>query len=326
MAGLGLGAALLACLVIHLVGRLAYVGLVFPAVLGLAVGVAVTAGVRIGKCRLPVAAGAIGLALGLGGYLLVHYLNYCSHVRASRKAVEAQLPAPVEKGAVAAKVDDVMRGRWGASGFSGYLTGWWRGVRRLLWVVEIAIVVGLAGWVPYSAAQGPFCEACDRWCDHGTALVAALDAREKVLDACDPETVGRLKQIEAVGGEGSRCVVALDFCPVCRRTGYLTVTAVEDTGSGGAAEKVLVSEADVSGDQLSQVIPDEETETAPAGPPKRIAEDEIPAPNDEAEGLCIEPPIAAPGGDDGDRDADDDSPGEKTSESCEKDGLEDGKV
>jgi len=221
--GLGLGGTMLACLLIYLVwGVIPYLGIVFAALLGLSVGVSVLFGVRLGKCRLPLAAGTVGLALGLSGYMGLHYMNFCSIVQSWRTSAERQLGDASRDGdLVTACVKEQLTEEWGGAGFGAYVRSWRKGtwgsswvivLMQALWAVELIVVGALAAGIPFLASQDPFCEPCGRWCDHEQLLVASLDAREEVLGACRPETIGKLNEIETVSENLSRCVVELAYC------------------------------------------------------------------------------------------------------------------
>ncbi|MEW6356897.1 MAG: hypothetical protein AB1696_11250 [Planctomycetota bacterium] len=253
MLALGFAGTMAACIVIHLLGRVAYIGIVFALLLGLGVGGATLLGVRIGNCRFPLVAGLVGIILGLGGYATLHYLNYRSRVSSFRKSVESKLQAesPDAQQASEALVREHMVREWGSTGFAAYLKGWRKGIRRLFWVVEIALVAFLAAIVPYMAAQDPFCEACERWCDPKEVVVAPLDAREQILDACKPEKAAQLAAFVKVEEGLSRCVVDLHYCPACRRTGFVSVRTLEERGAAGTKESVILSEAVVTGDQVA---------------------------------------------------------------------------
>ena len=277
--GLGLGAMIVACVGLHCISRLVYLGLVFPAVIGLAVGVSTLVGVRIAKCRMPLAAGAIGVVLGLSDYGALHYLNYRADVRSFRRNVQGKLGQKAEDAqAVRAELNAALVRAWGRPGFLGYLGAWWKGIWRVLWVLELAIVVGLAAWIPWCRACTPFCEACEQWCDHAQVLVASPEAEQKIVEVCRPERLGQLQEIERVSEHENRCVVELDYCEACRKTGYLTVTCVEEGGDGAARERQVLCEVVVSGDQVAAVIPDG-SEPAPRQSSPQLAEDELPEPS-----------------------------------------------
>jgi len=269
MVGLGLCGAIAACLVLHLLGRVVYIGVVFALLLGLVTGGAVLFGVRLGKCRQPIAAGLVGLILGLGGYLALHYLNYASKLRNFERTVESQLgDKSSDTKLVNALVRKCMSEQWGGVGFGAYLKGWRQGLSRVFWLVEVLLVAGLAAVVPFLAAHDAFCDGCDQWCDHMEIVVGPLSARDAILEACHPENLKDLAKIERVSANVSRCVVDLDFCPVCKETGFVTVRTFEEGGAASTKETEVLSEVVVSGKQVALLV----SEGTSAGP--HHAEDE----------------------------------------------------
>ena len=155
---------------IHLLGRLIYVILVFPLLMGATAGGLAFAASYGGKIRNPLLTVAAGLLGGLCIYGTTHGADYV-----------------VFRSESGARVDELLEERVGESGFVGYLkysaqqgvsigkigrdginlgeTGTW-----VYWLIELAIIEMVAGAIAYGAASQVFCEKCSEWYDSATPI------------------------------------------------------------------------------------------------------------------------------------------------------------
>jgi hypothetical protein len=155
--------------------------LIFPLLIGLAAGGAAAWMIGSRQLRAPLLAMLLAAVGGAAGYVAVHtvdYLRFRSHVA---ELVRHDQPAASDD-AVAAAMDEFLVEQTGASGFRGYLDLAAReGVRVkhtgssdegfaftgtaawIVWLCEMLLAAGTAGWIAYGRARAPFCETCEVW-------------------------------------------------------------------------------------------------------------------------------------------------------------------
>jgi hypothetical protein len=190
--------------------------IIFPALIGLAVGAMASREVARGHIRAPWHAAAAACLGGLVGQATVHvpaYLTFRSKLLEiaadDKKAVAATIDHEAKDPAEAAKLrheleqtsdedwaDRALEKEAGASGIVGYLKvaasvgvhigkvgeDPTRGINLTgaaawgLWAVEFAIAAGIALSMARSAAREPYCEDCRRWYD--PAAVFAVGSSE----------------------------------------------------------------------------------------------------------------------------------------------------
>jgi len=189
----------------HLVGRLIYLIVLFPLVMGFLGSMVVGIAIHSGKCRNIALATFIGIIGGVNIYASMHYFDYL-HFRAEfEKAVTKQdFAIDVEKEDAGSLVDIFLLSETGSQGIVGYMkymahqgVSIGRGGRNginigkvgtyIYWLVECIIIVFLA-LLGAKTANDPFCSRCDKWyeekqittTDWGTvaAIESAIDARK----------------------------------------------------------------------------------------------------------------------------------------------------
>jgi hypothetical protein len=203
--------------------RYIYLNFIATFAVGLLIGAAVMAGVRMGKVRAPKLAAALGAAGGLVGL-------YCAwvawiHVLLVRSGVPgwAVDPASLWRAIVIVNAN----GAWSLGDLTPTGASLW-----ILWSLEAVIIVGIAAAVPWVwVGNNPFCEPCDAWAvkeirehklgpamDLANLKQALMELNLKPLSELGPATPALYTEIE------------LYVCPKCRQVGFLTVRNVTVTG------------------------------------------------------------------------------------------------
>lgn len=195
--------------------------IIFPMLLGLGVGFAVTFVVEKKHVRAPVLATALAV-LGAGlAHTAVHVAQYENFRSAALTAMRDEARV---KGIDSAQVNDelldaVLERDTGSSGFMGYLkvaseqgtevkrfgqsSGGLKMSGPLYWImvlVDFAIAIGGAAYLAWSASTEPYCEGCERWYDavesfpsgsgDKAAVSATIDALERGSYAEVPQALG----------------------------------------------------------------------------------------------------------------------------------------
>jgi hypothetical protein len=210
------------------IGQWFYFVLIFPAAIG---GGLYSTGWVVAKklpMRNPVLGGVLGMLSGILAILAMHYSNY---VRDIEKAVEVLQPADPaqvkkllkEKIHFGQYMDDRAKAgvRIGDPGLNlGHLGSW------LYWIAELALVVWLACAGVASAAQRPFCPACNSWKE--VRLLGALPDLPSVFEALE---TGDLTQLAArIAEEGAKpLVLNAAICPRCTTAADLPITLARVT-------------------------------------------------------------------------------------------------
>jgi hypothetical protein len=142
--GLGLVAALVLGAIASVVRQFFWLVLVFPALLGAAVGFCAGAGGWLAKCRRPEMIAGAGVVCGLASAVVLHYVRYLS------------LTANLPPGQVTFTQFLELMCRAGVMGF-GYTAS------VIYYIVEVVVIGGAAGAVAIVLLDRPFCEACGTW-------------------------------------------------------------------------------------------------------------------------------------------------------------------
>ncbi|MEM6501800.1 MAG: hypothetical protein AAF685_08175 [Cyanobacteria bacterium P01_C01_bin.89] len=216
---------------IHLLGRLIYVILVFPLLMGATAGGLAFAASYGGKIRNPLLTVAAGLLGGLCIYGTTHGADYV-----------------VFRSESGARVDELLEERVGESGFVGYLkysaqqgvsigkigrdginlgeTGTW-----VYWLIELAIIEMVAGAIAYGAASQVFCEKCSEWYDSATPIGGVSPEKGNVfLEALKAQNFSQAAQSigPVLSNTNSSLKISHCLCPACREEGEILLSVAED--------------------------------------------------------------------------------------------------
>lgn len=146
-------------------------------------------------------------------------------------------------------------GSWGLNA-GQMVTGW---PLVTLWLVEAALIVGLAGSTAYSQiANKPFCEACDEWITGESPHYYLGDGSEPVWSEVQNGNFDPLADTaQATGSEPTYMQIKLHACETCTESNYLTITRCENTvdnkGNPKLIEKDLVTNLAVDDTQIELI-------------------------------------------------------------------------
>ena len=223
--------------------------LVFPALIGLAAGGGAVWMVQRQRLRAPLLALVLGAAGGAAGYLAIHVVDYARFRSDIGGAYSGQNPQASEA-ETAAAIDEILVEETGESGFRGFLeiaarngvsikhmgasdkglaltgTGAW-----LLWLGELLVAAGIAGFMARGRAKEPFCEACEVW--YGPEQTLAIGgsgeklAHRAVLAAFDSGDLDAAAGALAVPPTPrGNFVLTASTCPQCAAEAHCTLKRV----------------------------------------------------------------------------------------------------
>jgi hypothetical protein len=171
--------ALLSGGILSFVARFFYLIILFPVVLGGAIGFASSIGVKRGKVRNPLIAAGIAAIAALVGYGSLNYGQYLNF----RQSVAEEITK--SGGTNAANMDELIDkaliDETGNKGFVGYIQfsakqgmeiterGEGSGIKLdenftyIYWLIELVAIKGIAIWMATKEAREPFCEHSQDW-------------------------------------------------------------------------------------------------------------------------------------------------------------------
>jgi hypothetical protein len=173
--------------VVHLVSQAFYLIILFPALIGLALGAIGSRMVKQGRVRSPLLGGVAGFLGGVLAMLMVHYFDYQQFRKTLAHELARMTPQQREERfgdinpADRQNVDAIMRarGREGMWGFMDYqaeqgvelkkASSGGKGLNLgytgsyIYWAIEVLIVAGISFGMIRGAASEPYCAGCDQW-------------------------------------------------------------------------------------------------------------------------------------------------------------------
>jgi hypothetical protein len=224
----------------YLVGLLKphfYISVIFPMVMGLAVGGAGVLAVRLARVRAPLRAAAAGLAGAAVALLAMHYATYRHYLDVEdekqpgrRDQLVAQgfdfpeyMDQQAEKGV---RVLSRRKNRGINLGYAGTYA---------YWLVELALAGLLAAALPAAQATEPFCPRCNTWkakeefgsLTHPTAAAVAALSDGAVTGLAVPPP----------GPREGRLSVTVAVCPNCGAESPIDVKLLEVTPNPKGEDK-----------------------------------------------------------------------------------------
>lgn len=251
--GGGLVAAVLVGWLAGFIGQWFYLVVLFPIVIGLALGGIGMVFIKVGKLRSPLLA---GIAAGLSGIMAMGTMHYVNYQRALDEAAK-QMPVArdaLEQGISFAKYLDlsaeegVTIGRAAAHNDKGMNLGYVGSY--LYWLVEVFVVAAVAWTMMWKEASSPFCVPCNSWKKQQPLAMVAVPTEDVAVRAIQDGDVVQLLQcagpIEAQG-----LLLKTAVCPCCGADGEVDVFLDRVTkNSKGEQKTATVARATYPGEVL----------------------------------------------------------------------------
>src|SRR5262249_32779753 len=186
---------------------------------GVALGLAGTLGIRLGKVRSPVLAGIAGFVGGCVAMLSIQFFDYLRVPVEARRAVgihtffgyvdfAAHQGVTIGRATSSSSTDKGMN--------LGYVGTY------IYWIVELLLVAGIAFVIMKNGAGEPFCPEGQAWKQRRTLMTfrPPLDRVVVALEEGDLLRVMAEEEWTTVTGEG---VLSASVCPECESRGLIDV-------------------------------------------------------------------------------------------------------
>lgn len=250
--GGGLVAAVLVGFLAGFIGQWFYLVVLFPFIIGFALGGAGIGLIKVGKLRNPLLA---GIAAGLSGVMAMgtmHYVNYQRDLdtAAVKLAVDR---AALENGISFARYLDlsaqegvtISRATGKDKGMNlGYVGSY------IYWLVEMILVAGVAWVMMRKTAAAPFCASCNTWKNDRPLAMVTVPAEDMAVRAVqEGDVVSLLSCAGPIQAQGLLLKTAV--CPRCGAEGEVDVALERVTkNSKGQKQMTLVTRATYPGEVL----------------------------------------------------------------------------
>jgi hypothetical protein len=262
--GGGLAAAVLVGFLASVIGQWFYLVILFPCLIGAALGGVGMAFIKIGKLRNPLLA---GIAAGLSGIMAMGTMHYVNYQRAL-DAVAKKLPVDrdkLEEHIGFAKYLDlnaqegVTIGR-AARNDKGMNLGY--AGSYIYWLAEIFVVAGVAWVMMRKTAAAPFCADCNTWKNEQPLAMVMAPSEELAVRAVEEgDVVSLLPFAGPIQTEGLLLKTAV--CPRCGADGEVDVALDRLTkNSKGQQQTTTVTRTTYPG-ELLRFLSGDSAETTP---------------------------------------------------------------
>jgi len=222
------------------------------------------------KCRSPVFGVLLGLAVGLAGTAGTHYFAYARVIDTAMAQYEKETDKPAEREKmtqalpIASYFETRVEQGWRISSMpiSGFFV-------YLIWFIEALLIIGisvLGGWL---AGREPFCESCNVWADEERLLLTRWDQSDEAVEQLDgattldelinPPTTRPHWTAEKQLGT-SWLDYKVNACPNCEESRFLSIsknwveldTEGDETEKSNEVHEYLVIDAEIA-EQLEQL-------------------------------------------------------------------------
>jgi hypothetical protein len=213
--------------VVSFIHRWFYLVILFPALLGVGVGLAGRQGLKLGKVRNSVVAGGLGVVAGVLVMLVSYYGGYLLTLREVNKEVpggraqEMGFTFPNYMDALA--TDGVQIGRPGrGQGMNlGYAGSY------LYWGAEMVFAAGAAFFMIRKSTDDPFCLTCHMW-KSGQVLGTMTVRQDTIREIMNDGDLPRLGQLYNEGGTVGTDVHFMAYpCPECAEQSTVEIRVYE---------------------------------------------------------------------------------------------------
>lgn len=223
--GGGLAAAVLVGFLASVIGQWFYLVILFPCLIGLALGGVGMTFIKAGKLRNPLLAGVAAALSGVMAMGTTHYVNYQRFVDNVAKTLGVE-HAELEKHLSFATYIDlrategvtISRAAHNDKGMNlGYVGSY------IYWLVEMAVVAGIAWAMMRTTAAAPFCVGCNTWKNERRLAEMTVADEDMALRAVQEGEVIRLLQCgQPIQAKG--LVIKAASCPHCGAEGEVDIT------------------------------------------------------------------------------------------------------
>jgi hypothetical protein len=198
-----------------------YLIVLFPILMGFSGGAAIAWAVKKGKVRNPIVASAFAALSGLILYATMNYGQYLLFLGEATKIIQKELPQS-DRASIDQIIEDELKASTGSGGFVGYLklsaqkgidiTRAGRSSKSgihldqtftlIYWLIEFAVIEGLAIAAASAAASSPFSEDANDWYD-SPQFVGTVEStmKDELLTLVNNEHFGKLGSLLNPAGD-----------------------------------------------------------------------------------------------------------------------------
>lgn len=256
--GLTLGGGLVAAVVvgslIGIIGQWLYLVLLFPLMIGFALGGIGMGLIKVGKLRNPLLAGVAATLIGVMAMGTIHYVNYqltlnelAKRFPIGRDNLENQMSffRYIDLTAVDGVTLTSTHDAQGKGGMNLGYTG-----SYIYWLVEVIMVAAVAWVMMQKAAAAPFCVSCNAWKnDRPLAMVTVPTERMATQAVNEGDVVSLLPCAGPIQPVGLLLKTAV--CPCCGADGEVDIALERVTkNSKGQQQSKTLTRATYPGEVL----------------------------------------------------------------------------
>ncbi len=249
----GIGVGAVGGLAIYLISSVIHFSIpfLFPAALGAAVGYeTATLGKKYGRCRSQLIAIGVAVIAGVAAWSSEYVIDYAKFHADVFNSIAAQVPQASSR-AIDIFIDQRLREETGQSSLIGFMllkaqsesleiTHFFNGAGIggltltgpalfLYWLVELLIVVGLAGYLNCSYPLEPYCEQCNTWRKCKVPIVGSAERISEAVEALRRRDITAAAVALGKYEQGDLARLEMEFCPVCYDNPYTNLVVVGDT-------------------------------------------------------------------------------------------------
>lgn len=208
------GAAILTGILAHLIGNLIYLIILFPLLMGAAVGKVFAISTKKWKCRNMAIAITIVISGGLLSYVTMHFADYVAFTVSTLDVLKQEVSedgTPYTAEEAAELVDAFLMEEGGSASFIGFMrysakegvsigkvgrdggnigeAGTW-----FYWTAELGLILFIVVTTGMVQMKIPFCESCENWYDDEHLGTSDSMSSDDIIRSLDEENYENLKK------------------------------------------------------------------------------------------------------------------------------------